>query len=65
MGEKKFKHNAHRKPKFQIMRFSTDPTSAFHLANENQPDDIDDIDGLFDELKYQTSGAANTVQEKL
>jgi len=35
MGEKRFKNMSHRKAKFRMMKFSTNPSMARHLANDD------------------------------
>lgn len=54
MGEKQYSVNLHRKPKFRIMKFHTDPNMALKMANAEESDGIDDIDDLFDTIKYNS-----------
>jgi hypothetical protein len=39
------------------MKFNTDPTMAFKMANAEDSDEIENIDELFDNLKYTSTGA--------
>ena len=47
------------------MKFHTDPTMAFKMANADEADDIDDIDELFDVLKYNSTGLTGSMKDKL
>lgn len=55
---------SHRKAKFRMMKFSTNPSMARHLANDDQLNDIDDIDDLFDNIKCLGSDMKEKIEDQ-
>ena len=47
------------------MKFHTDPKMALKMANAEESDGIDDIDDLFDAIKYNSTGATQNIKDKI
>ena len=47
------------------MKFHTDPNMALKFANAEESDEIENIDDLFDTIKYNSLGATQNIKDRV